>query len=166
MLLPPIYIDAALRVVTPFDAARGRLGLGFDTPQGTVRLALGFEGAASLAKLLSDYLSTSRPGVQSERSDDSPSDAGLPHDGQKVAPLATSSQACCGSAYEPKSSSDQTTCHRSVEGLSTIKNGPAGDSCRNEVGDMGDIVREQSAPPDAPEKPLSKLTTEEARDAA
>lgn len=147
MPLPSVYIDADLRAVTPVDTGRGRLGVAFDTAIGVVRIAIDTAAAAALAREIAAYVSTSRPGFQSPRSDDSPSSAGLPQDGQNVAPADTSSQACCAPAYEPRSSSPHTTCQRDVDGLNTIKKGPAGDACRKEVGCIGRIVSEPATEP-------------------
>lgn len=58
--LPPIYLDAAVRNVTPVCPGRLRLGLGLDI-EGlpTVRVAITLDHAQFLRDYLSDYISAS-----------------------------------------------------------------------------------------------------------
>lgn len=54
--LPKSYLAATWRNVTPVDAEAKAIGIGFDLPSGTVRMALGLEGARHLAEALTGYL--------------------------------------------------------------------------------------------------------------
>jgi hypothetical protein len=56
-MLPPIYLDADARNVTPACPIRQRVGLGFDIPgQPTIRIAITLEHAAFLARYLNAYV--------------------------------------------------------------------------------------------------------------
>lgn len=58
--LPPIYLDADVRNVTPFCPSRARYGLGLDIPnQPTVRVAITLDHARFLRDALSNYISAS-----------------------------------------------------------------------------------------------------------
>lgn len=71
--LPPVYVDARWRCVTPVCPARGSLGVAFDVPgQPPVRLALPVDDARALMGLLSDYVN-SPAGTQSPMSELMPS---------------------------------------------------------------------------------------------
>lgn len=54
--LPPSYVPATWRNVTPVDAETRAIGIGFDLPSGTVRMALPLEGARHLAEALAEEL--------------------------------------------------------------------------------------------------------------
>ena len=58
-MLPPIYIDASIRNVTPVCPATDRIGFGFDfADQPPVRLALSRSAAAFLQRCLNDYINS------------------------------------------------------------------------------------------------------------
>jgi hypothetical protein len=58
-MLPPIYLDAAARNVTPVCSQRDRIGLGFDIEgQATVRVAITLEHAAFLVVALANYMNS------------------------------------------------------------------------------------------------------------
>ncbi len=52
----PNYLNAGWRNVTPVCEQTGRIGLGFDTAAGPVRLAISLEHAAELADCLAAYI--------------------------------------------------------------------------------------------------------------
>jgi hypothetical protein len=54
--LPESYVPATWRNVTPVDAEAGAIGIGLNLPSGTVRVALGIDGARQLAEALTEYL--------------------------------------------------------------------------------------------------------------
>lgn len=85
MALPPIYLDASLRNVTPICPDRQRIGLGVDMVGGTpVRLALALIDAQSLADLLVVYIN-SFAGTHSPMSAlISSSSISVPSDGENV----------------------------------------------------------------------------------
>lgn len=59
-LLPPIYLDADVRNITPVCPGRARLGLGFDIAgQNTVRMAITMDHAQFLRDYLNDYINAS-----------------------------------------------------------------------------------------------------------
>lgn len=70
--LPPSYLAATWRNVTPVDAEMEAIGIGFDLPSGTVRMALALDGARHLAEALTEYLGDYRRAQpHSERGSDS-----------------------------------------------------------------------------------------------
>ena len=79
--LPAIYLDAAVRNVTPVCPGRERLGLGLDIPgQETVRVAITLDHAQFLRAYLDDYINSSAgthqpmSGLISKSASDAPSD--------------------------------------------------------------------------------------------
>lgn len=55
--LPAIYLDAAVRNITPVCPGRERLGLGLDIPgQATVRVAITMDHAQFLRDYLTNYI--------------------------------------------------------------------------------------------------------------
>lgn len=97
-MLPPIYVDATLRNVTPVCPTRQRFGLGFEVDAGgghnmMVRVAITTAQAEFLQAALGDYIS-SLAGSQSAGSELSPSDpVSVPSEGVNTCPPATSSTA-------------------------------------------------------------------------
>lgn len=58
--LPQSYVPATWRNVTPVDAEAEAIGIGLNLPSGTVRVALGVEGARQLVEALTEYLERGR----------------------------------------------------------------------------------------------------------
>lgn len=110
-MLPPIYQHATVRSVSRGCEVTGRVGISVDLPDGTTRrLALDLKDARFLHAGLVDYLAWC--GCQACSSSGSPSADGSPHDGHSLAPLATSSAAPAGCAYEPSASSSNVASQR------------------------------------------------------
>lgn len=84
-MLPKIYLDAAVRNVTPVCPERQRLGVGLQLDSGEViRVALDEAGVAFMAACLADYWS-SAAGRQSPGSElMSSSSKSVPSEGENV----------------------------------------------------------------------------------
>ena len=91
-------------------ASDGWICFSFTRDAEVLRIRLPVESAHGLVDTAAAYLG--RCGVQSPRSSGMPSPLGSPKLGQNVYPLASSSAAGCGLAYEPRESPSNTMCQR------------------------------------------------------
>ena len=102
------YQAVQWRGTTP--VSDGWICFSFTRDAEVLRIRLPVESAHGLVDAAAAYLG--RCGVQSPRSSGMPSPLGSPKLGQKVYPLASSSAAGCGLAYEPRESPSNTMCQR------------------------------------------------------
>lgn len=113
-MIPPAFRPAYWRSLTAFDRLTGTAGLSFVAYDGEIfRLQLNLHDLEAVHDVVGDLLAQ-RAGtkVHSVRSSGSPSREVSPQDASNVCPPATSSSACSGDQYEPRSSSRNQGCHR------------------------------------------------------
>lgn len=86
MSLPPSYVPATWRNVTPVDLKRGVMGLGFNLPDGSVmRFAVAAAEVAGWLESVQSYLAAAGIHSQSPMSLESPSEPkSVPEDGENV----------------------------------------------------------------------------------
>lgn len=64
--IPAVYVPASWRNTTPVEDLTGEIGLGFETPEGIVRLCLGLDSAKCLVASVADYINSYARGTHAD----------------------------------------------------------------------------------------------------